>query len=145
MRGSSFSGSCLSALALAIAACLSGCGSDDGLNRQAVSGKATSDGAPIPAGAISFEPLQAGGVGSGAVITNGEYSIAAETGLPPGKYRVTMQGDDGTPFTSSEGKMPGDEEMPPRKQLVPPNWQQEVEVREGDNLLDFAVTMPRNK
>jgi hypothetical protein len=121
-----------------------GCGpADDGLNRQPIWGKVTSDDKPVPIGSISFEPLVAGGVGSGAVISKGEYSIPAETGLPPGKYRVTMSGNDGDGFPVSPGSMPGDDIMPPKTQLIPPKWKEEVEVKAGEsNVFDFAVKAP---
>jgi hypothetical protein len=126
---------------------LSGCGgADDGLNRQQISGKASSDGAPIPVGSISFEPLVAGGVGSGAVIANGEYVIPSESGLPPGKYRVTMTGSNSDGFPVASGKMPGDEILPPKPKLVPSGWKQEVEVKAGDeNVFDFSVQAPAPK
>lgn len=111
--------------------CFSGCGSDDGLNRKAIKGKVTVDGVDIPNGSITFEPLYAGGVGSGAVISQGQYSIDQKNGLPPGKYRVQATGDDGENFTVSEGKMPGDEIMPPKKQLVPSGWKDEIEVADA--------------
>jgi hypothetical protein len=119
---------------------LAGCGSDDGLNRKAVKGKVTVNGVDIPNGSITFEPLYEGGVGSGAVISQGTYSIAQKDGLPPGKYRVQATGDDGENFTVSEGKMPGDEIMPPKKQLVPPGWKEEIEVLDaGPFDFDFEI------
>lgn len=121
-------------------ACLVGCGSDDGLNRKAIKGKVTVNGAEIPNGSVTFEPLFAGGVGSGAVISKGSYSIEQEKGLPPGKYRVQITGDDGENFAVSQGMMPGDEIMPPRKQLVPPGWKQEIEVTDaGPFDFDFEI------
>ena len=121
-----------------------GCGSSDGLNRKAVSGKVTVDGVAVPNGSVSFEPLSTGGVGSGAVITNGKYSISNADGLPPGKYLVRITGDDGKNFGVSVGKMPGDEEMPAKKQLVPANWnsnsKEEIEVKQdGPVMFDFAI------
>jgi hypothetical protein len=120
---------------LAVVAASAGCGTSDGLNRKAISGKVTVDGAPVPNGAIGFEPIGGSGIGSGAPIIKGEYRIESKDGLPPGKYRVTLQGDDGTKFGVSEGKMPGDEEMPPIKQLVPPDWnkggEHNIEVKDG--------------
>jgi len=119
---------------------LAGCGSDDGLNRKAIKGKVTVNGVDIPNGSITFEPLYAGGVGSGAVISQGAYSIAQKDGLPPGKYRVQATGDDGENFTVSEGKMPGDEIMPPKKQLVPSGWKEEIEVLDaGPFAFDFDI------
>ena len=123
---------------------LLGCGGGDGLNRKAISGKVTVDGAAVPNGSVNFEPLYQGGVGSGAVITKGAYKIEQKDGLPPGKYRVQITGDDGTNFGVSPGKMPGDEDMPPIKQLVPASWnsgsKHEIEVKaEGPFEFDFAI------
>jgi hypothetical protein len=120
---------------LAVVAAAVGCSGSDGLNRKAITGKVTVDGAPIPNGAIGFEPIGGSGIGSGAPIVKGEYRIETKDGLPPGKYRVTLQGDDGTKFGVSEGKMPGDEEMPAIKQLVPPDWnkggEHNIEVKDS--------------
>lgn len=121
-----------------------GCGSDDGLNRKAIKGSITVDGTPIPNGSINFEPLFKGGVGSGAVISKGAYSIEQKDGLPPGKYRVQITGDDGENFGVSEGKMPGDEIMPAKKQLVPTSWnaksKHEIEVLDkGPFVFDFPI------
>lgn len=127
-------------LALCFVSAGIGCGSDDGLNRKAIHGQVTANGVAIPNGSIAFEPLYEKGVGSGAVISQGSYSIAKKDGLPPGKYRVQMTGDDGENFAVSEGKMPGDEVMPPKEQLVPHGWKQEIEVAEdGPFNFDFDV------
>ncbi len=133
-----------SALALSALLCL-GCGSSDPLNRKAIKGKVTVDGLPVPNGSVSFEPLKAGGVSSGAVITDGSYTLTREFGLPPGTYRVSITGDDGTNFGVSPGKLPGDEIMPERKQLVPASWnsesKQQVEVKnEGPFVFDFPIS-----
>lgn len=121
-----------------------GCGSSDPLNRKAVLGKVTVDGVAVPNGSISFEPLSAGGVGSGAVISTGKYSISKADGLPSGKYLVRITGDDGANFAVSPGKMPGDEIMPPKKELVPASWnsnsKEEIEVKQdGPTTFDFAI------
>lgn len=133
----------LGAMCLSVTA--AGCGSGDSLNRKAISGTVTVDGRPVPNGSVSFEPLMAGGVGSGAVITEGKYTIEKKDGLPPGKYRVRITGDEGVVFGVSEGKMPGDEIMPPRKSLVPANWnsnsKEEIEVKDdGPFVFDFPIT-----
>ena len=83
-----------------------GCGSSDGLNRRAISGKVTVDGVAIPNGSVSFEPLSTGGVGSGAVISDGKYSISKADGLPPGKYLVRITGDDGANFAVEAVSIP---------------------------------------
>ncbi len=134
----------VSGTSLIVMAVTVGCGSDDGLNRKPIKGVITVDGKSVPNGSINFEPLYQGGVGSGAVITNGAYAIAQKDGLPPGKYRVQITGDDGVNFGVSEGKMPGDEIMPPKKQLVPASWnsksKHEIEVPDkGPTVFDFTI------
>ncbi len=131
---------CVAWSTVVAAVCVSGCGGGDGLNRKELSGSATSDGSPIPNGSISFEPLQAGGISSGGVITSGKFKIEKKDGLPPGKYRVTMTGDDGSNFGVSAGKMPGDDIMPARKSFVPEGWSQEVEVKDSGNVFEFQVS-----
>ena len=131
-------------VSLSMISFLAGCGSDDGLNRKAVKGKVTVDGVAVPNGSVTFEPLFKGGVGTGAVISKGVYSIEKKDGLPPGKYRVQITGDDGANFGVSPGKMPGDEIMPAKKQLVPDSWnsksKQEIEVKnEGPFVFDFPI------
>ena len=79
------------------------------------------------------------------MITKGQYSIVQTDGLPPGKYRVRITGDDGQNFGVTAGKMPGDEIMPAKKQLVPESWnsksKQEIEVKnEGPFVFDFPIT-----
>ncbi|MCC6508169.1 MAG: carboxypeptidase regulatory-like domain-containing protein [Pirellulaceae bacterium] len=123
----------------------SGCGGGDGLNRKPLSGAVTVDGAPVPNGSVNFEPLFEGGIGGGAVISEGKYAIAKADGLPPGKYRVRITGDDGKNFEVGAGKMPGDEIMPPKKELVPASWnaksQKEIEVTDdGPFVFDFPIS-----
>jgi hypothetical protein len=65
-----------------------GCQPANPLGRLAVSGNVTLDGQPIDSGTIEFAPES--GVGSGAKILNGAYSIETAKGLPPGKYRVRI-------------------------------------------------------
>lgn len=122
-----------------------GCSQDDGMNRKPLSGTVTVDGTPIPNGSISFEPLSSGGLGSGAMIQSGKYSIEQKDGLPPGKYRVRITGNDGKQFASSPGTLPGDEDMPAEtKELVPAEWNassdKDIEVTDGGpNQFDFPI------
>jgi hypothetical protein len=66
-----------------------GCG--DGAARQSIEGAVTFDGTPVPKGQIRFIPTPAGlGPTAGAVITDGRYTVSAEKGLVPGRYRVEI-------------------------------------------------------
>ena len=121
-----------------------GCSPGDTLGRKAMSGRVTVDGAPVPNGSIEFSPMSPNGVSSGAVIRSGSYSIESKDGLPPGKYRVSIRGTEGNNFKASPGKMPGDEEMPATKELVPSDWNADgkhnIEVKgEGSNVFNFSI------
>jgi hypothetical protein len=59
-------------------------------------------------GSITFEPQEAGGVGSGGVISNGTYTIPTEKGLPMGTYRVMIFSSGGG-TELPPGALPGDE------------------------------------
>jgi hypothetical protein len=117
-------------LACVLASCLfalaAGCGADNPLGRKAISGNVTLDGAPIANGSVNFQPMQSGGVSSGAVITAGKYSIVAEQGLPTGKYRVVINATDAAAGQLPAGAMPGDD-VPEAKELVPPEWNEKSE------------------
>ena len=73
-----------------------------------ISGTVTLDGAPVPHGNVSFQPLQPGGVGSGAAITDGAFSISEEQGLPVGKYQVMVYASDPSVADLPPGGLPGD-------------------------------------
>jgi hypothetical protein len=118
----------IAAFGLGLLSLALGCGGDDPLNRQTVSGKVTIDGTPLQEGSISFQPTEQGSTSSGAVITQGAYSIPQDKGLPPGKYRVMINAV--KPGTGSElpaGGMPGDETGAPAEELIPPSWNTESE------------------
>ena len=75
-------------LALLIAA---GCGRNDDLPRQPVSGTVSFDGQPLSEAWIEFRPEGEGGVTmAGAKIDGGTYSVPLADGLIPGKYRVAI-------------------------------------------------------
>ena len=68
---------------------LVGCSRD---GRLAASGTVTLDGKPLESGAITFQPAPGSqGNSAGGSIENGHFQIAAEHGLKPGKYFVTIQ------------------------------------------------------
>ena len=111
---------------------LCGCRDSNPLGRKAISGTVTLDGAPLKQGSINFQPMQHGGVSSGAVIADGKFAIAAEKGLPKGKYRVVINAAEaGSGGAAAE--MPGDI-APAPKELVPANYnvQSELTAQVGD-------------
>ena len=84
--------SCAALLALGICAGILGCGGTPSIGRKAVTGSVNMDGKPLDYGSINFEPMSGNSkqIGAGAVIENGKYSIPADQGLTPGKYRVAI-------------------------------------------------------
>ena len=68
---------------------LVGCSRD---GRLAASGTVTLDGKPLESGAITFKPAPGSeGHSAGGSLENGQFQLAAEHGLKPGKYFVTIQ------------------------------------------------------
>jgi len=69
-----------------------GCGSDNHLNRKAVSGYVNFDGSPLPHGVIRLVPqATTGGPGVMAEIVAGKFSLDAELGPVPGSHRVEIE------------------------------------------------------
>jgi hypothetical protein len=135
--------SCKSGLAIALIL-LSGCGGADPLGRQAISGTVTLNGQPVDNGAIAFEPLDLQkGVGSGANIVGGKYSIPQQQGLTPGKYLVRISSADRSQAEPVE-EMPGEAPKMMAKERIPAHWnlksEQQIEVTaDGDHVYDFDI------
>jgi hypothetical protein len=132
-----------------VIACLAGLGlwagcSGDSSGRYAISGTVKLDGAPLDKGNISFQPVEGGLTSSGAVISQGEYSIPRDKGLPVGKYRVEINaaGAGGGNPTAADAA-PGDAPPPP-KELIPAEWNESsthtIEVKkEGPFVFPFEI------
>jgi len=140
----------LVAYSLAVAS-LAGCEANNPLGRQAIDGTVTLNGEAVEKGSIEFSPHGAGkGVSSGARIVDGQYSIAAEKGLPPGSYLVQIYAPKLPKAVTdkiSEGKPPG-MDAPERDFLgvetIPPEYNLRsdkiVEVSaEGLNQFDYTI------
>lgn len=133
-------------VSLAFAGC--GGGSADGLDRKAVSGKVTLDGAPLAKGVISFDPADgsAGAAPAGGVIDGGTYSIAAADGPTPGKYKVSIRSAGSTEAPKAI-EAPG---APPRAKKgatdpIPKKYNAESELTAtvgpgGSTTADFELT-----
>ena len=57
---------------------------------QSARGRVSLDGQPLSEALIMFVPLEAGAKQTGGSVENGEFEIAVDVGLFPGKYRVEI-------------------------------------------------------
>ena len=122
---------------------LLGCGSGQAGGKLAISGTVKLKGQPLESGTITFssvDPQQQ--QMTGAQIKNGQFSISAEHGLPPGKYRVRISSPVGGPAVKPD-EAPG---MAPTvaQDRIPPEWgsksNQQVEVKAGQkNHFTFEI------
>jgi hypothetical protein len=130
-----------------MALCL-GCGKGDGLNRAAVNGRVTLNGAEIAAGTIAFYPTKGlKGPVAGGAIKNGQYAIGADRGPVVGPNRVEIHAskksgrktqapmaDPGVMADETVEAVP--EQYNTRSTLV-------AEVKPGTNMLDYELTTPK--
>jgi hypothetical protein len=79
-------------LSICFLVCAIGCQNSNPQNRQKIEGDVTLGGKPVASGNIEFEPIgdQKERTQSGALITNGRYSIPASSGLVAGEYKVRI-------------------------------------------------------
>jgi hypothetical protein len=125
----------------------SGAPADD-LPREAIAGKVTMDGQPLPAGTILFSPAgkQADAVASATgPIENGEFSIPRERGPVPGDYKVSISHTD-----QPEGRVKIDLKKTGKKgktgfkELIPAKYNEKTELKAtipkgGKRDLEFAL------
>ncbi len=128
-------------IVLLFIASLTGCGGGTG-GRVPVTGVVTLKGEPLDDGTIEFSSSS---VKSGAAIVKGKYSMPADQGLTPGKYKVIITAGDGkTPADSADG-LPGPTGANIiSKDRIPAeyntNSKQEVTVTDkGPNKFDFTI------
>jgi hypothetical protein len=123
---------------------LGGCGPRS--DRLEISGEVKLDGAPLDSGSIRF--ASTGGekiFATGAMITNGEYYIPQEKGLPPGTYQLEINAPDTDAPLVVYPSAPGEPRAPPTApERIPPeynvNSKHRVEVTEdGDNHFTFEI------
>lgn len=134
------SGWCVVAFLLS-AVSLTGCGGEEPAGNP-VTGTVTFQGKPLDQGSIEFSPAAGQGTMSGATITNGEYTIPAESGLKPGKYDVRISSVEGG-ATVDPNEMPGEAKMT-AKERIPPEYNSKTtltaEVKDsGENKIDFTI------
>lgn len=98
----------LAAAAIALIACVGGCGETSGPERYAVSGTVTYNGQPVPVGFVYFTPDAAqgnSGPEAGAPIRQGRYATEPDQSPVGGPHIVKIVGQDGVPIDSPEGRV----------------------------------------
>ena len=126
----------------ALAAVALGC-TGDPRGRLPVRGAIRLHGAPLEQGSIQFLPTADDQhFATGAMIRDGEYTVPATHGLPPGTYRVLVTSPE--PPAAGAPILPGSENVPVLKDRVPAEYNTgsrvTVEVKAGqDNRFDFDI------
>ncbi len=108
---------------------------------QAVSGTVTVDGSPLKKGIITFYPIGAGSTSGGQVI-DGSFSLTADRGPSPGKYRVEITGS--RPTGKTEFDIDLKKQVDIEEQFLPPKYHSKSEltcevVASGENKFDFPL------
>lgn len=118
---------------------LTGCGTK-GEQKLTVSGNVLVAGQPLPDGAIKFLPVDPNGKSmSGTTIKTGAFTIPAENGLFPGKYRVEISAASQTAKTE---EVPGGIKL--AKETIPAKYNRNstltAEVTSaGNNVFEFKL------
>jgi hypothetical protein len=139
----------LSAVVLAfVIVALVGCSNSSSGGRVEVSGTVKLKDQPLKTGIVMFEPLDGQDTAVNATLTDGEYAVAREFGLKPGKYLIRVTAGDGktpvNPLDPEAGPGPTGGTNIVSKDLVPADWnvnsKQEVTVtKDGPNKFDFDI------
>jgi hypothetical protein len=118
---------------------LSGCSGGDKTGRMAISGKVLLKGEPVPTGSIEFVPHPGVNTTSGAVITNGRFSIPADKGLEPGNYTVKISWIETPPPSDEPGGLPGKDPV----EKIPAKYNTKstltTEIKTGQPELEFKL------
>jgi hypothetical protein len=126
-----------------------GCGSSDGLDRQAISGIVTLDGEPLSDGAIHLEPeTNQSSTAVGAAIRRGAFAIARDQGPIPGSYRVRIYASSGVQPPPAKGQT--EHTRRPMVERLPDIYNVRTELRadvtaRGSNRFPFELlSVPRH-
>lgn len=135
-------------IAFCIPTALVGCGAKT--DRLPVSGTVALNGVPLDTGSIRFSSTGEKLVASGSVIVDGEFSIPAEKGLPPGTYRLEITSPDNNSPPVVYRDASGGPGIPTQPERIPPefnmNSQKTVDVTtDGDNHFEFAIQSQAKK
>jgi hypothetical protein len=125
----------LSALGLFLAA-LAGCGGD---GKGSVEGTVTLDDKPVSNGTVTFVRTEGGLVREGAVIRDGSFKAS----MPPGKYRVEVNGQKVVGKRKQKGFNGAEEEVDLTEEMFPEQYNTRSELSEeikaGPNTVKLAL------
>jgi hypothetical protein len=127
-----------------IVICAIGCGS----SRSSLTGIVTLDGQPLDNGTLQLIPDDRNTLKqpTGAVISNGKYSIPVDPGLPVGIYTVRISSPEPRSLPpgfsiNNPGSLPPPQTEPVNR--IPAEWNtastHTVEIKKGRNLYDFNI------
>jgi|SRR5262245_11506916 len=122
---------------------LAGCMGDP-LGREAVSGTVIFQGQPLDQGRIHFVPETKGPTESGATIENGKFQIPRDSGLVPGRYKVSVFSYDQKGAKVPSEEIPGDPGNTQFKERIPKKYNAQTtltaEVKKGEsNTFEFKL------
>jgi hypothetical protein len=108
-----------------------------------VHGNVTLEGRALNRGDVQFHPVGDGPSAYASIGANGEYTLGtgSETGIVPGKYKVTVMATEAPPADLAPGVA-----RPIGKRLTPERYGTveatpfEFEVVAGDNTIDLKLT-----
>jgi len=129
-------------LLIILAACCSGCGTNDPNQLRPLSGTVLFQGRPLAHGSIGFFTTdEAARRVSGALINQGRYDIPADFGLMAGTYRVQISSPE-SPENPSKVDMIGG--LPINRERIPPDFNAQSKhtvkvLANGDNIFNFSI------
>lgn len=125
-----------SVLLLTLIATASGCGDGKG---AVVKGTVMLDGKAVPNGSVTFVKSEGGLVREGATITDGAFTA----NLPPGKYKVELNGQKLVGKRKQKGFDGKMEEIDLTEEMFPENYNSKSELSEvisaGNNTIKFDL------
>jgi hypothetical protein len=126
-----------SVLALALIACLAGCGRRDGLT--SISGTIAYDGQPVKKGTVTFVPADGNGPTAAAPIVDGKYSVK----ILPGRKLVRIEAFKVTGTRRYSRGNPNSPMVDMQEQILPARFNTKSkltrEIAPTESVYDFAL------
>lgn len=131
-------------LAVVTVATFVGCGSASKPGADAA-GTVTLDGAPLPYGTITLEPLNAGKASAATPIEQGKFTFPEGNSLSAGKYKVVIRSSPPPVVETDPDKAMEMASKPAPPDPILPKYNTATELTtdikaDGMNTLEFAVT-----